>query len=367
MTPQVVVADDLSGACDTGAAFATTGASVHVFGEYDHADIGTTGADIVVVDCDTRHRSEADAYARVSALLARVRPERPEELFLKIDSTLRGPIASVVRAVLDALPDARAIAAPAFPRQRRITRGGLQLIDDIPVHVGSAGSDPRAPIWTSRVAEALGSPERVRVFDAATDADLDTIAMQTGAIWIGAAGLASALARKRRIPQPPLPPPVSVIVVAGTINPVTHTQLAALAEAGTEVARIEPGDLLIENERLRALRRRLERIAAGGASFAISLDPSGRVVDHAAVLSALSGFVTSLPYDPSTTFLATGGETARALCRALGVHILVPLDEIEPGIPLSLALERDIRMITKAGGFGDPDTLARIVASAGRT
>ena len=68
-----------------------------------------------------------------------------------------------MRAALDALPNARAIAAPAYPQQRRVTREGIQLIDDVPVHAGAAGTDPRAPIRTSNVIAALGSAERVNV------------------------------------------------------------------------------------------------------------------------------------------------------------------------------------------------------------
>lgn len=366
MKPQVVVADDLTGACDTGAAFATAGTRVHVFGEYDDSEIGTTGADVIVVDCDTRHRSEDEAYARVSAVLARVRPERPDELFVKIDSTLRGPIAGVVRAALDAFPDAHAVAAPAFPNQRRITRAGVQLVDGMPVHVGAV-FDARAPIRNSDIGKAIAASERVRVHDAETDADLDAVARQSGSIWIGSAGIAAALARKRGIVPPVLPSTHGIVIVAGTTNAVTHAQLAELESGGVVVERVSPGDLLIENERLRSLRRRLESVSSSGASFALALDPRVRVVDHAAVLSALSGFITSLPYDPRVTLLATGGETARALCRALGIQVLQPIGEVASGIPLSLARGRDARIITKAGGFGELDALARIVASAART
>ncbi len=366
MKPQVVIADDLTGACDTGAAFATAGTRVHVFGEFDDPEIGKTGADIIVVDCDTRHRSEHEAFERAAAVLARVRPDRPEELFIKIDSTLRGPIAGVVRAALEAFPDASAVAAPAFPHQRRTTRAGLQLVDGVPVHVGAV-FDARAPIRSSDIALVIGKPDRVRVCDAETDADLDAIARQTNFIWIGSAGIAAALARKRGT-VPTLPPSThGVVIVAGTTNIVTHEQLAEVEAGGFVVERVVPGDLLIENERLRGLRRRLETVASSGASFALALDPGGRVVDHASVLSALCGFLTSLPYDPRVTLLATGGETARALCRALGIHVLQPIGEVATGVPLSLALGRDARLITKAGGFGDPGTLARIAAERART
>jgi len=366
MKPQVIVADDLTGACDTGAAFATAGTRVHVFGEFDGAEVGTTGADIIVVDCDTRHRSEDEAFERVAAVLARVRPERPEELFIKIDSTLRGPIAGMVRAALAAFPDTHAVAAPAFPGQHRITRNGLQLVDGLPVHVATA-FDARAPIRISDIAQVIGMHERVRVYDAENDADLDAIALKTGIIWIGSAGIAAALARKRG-GVPPVPPSThGIVILAGTNNIVTHGQLAELEASGVVVERVMPGDLLIGNERLRALRRRLKSVASSGASFALALDPSGRVVDHASVLSALCGFFTGLPYDPRVTLLATGGETARALCGALGIHVLQPIGEVAPGIPLSFALGRDVRIITKAGGFGEVGALARIAGAYART
>jgi uncharacterized protein YgbK (DUF1537 family) len=58
--------------------------------------------------------------------------------------------------------------------------------------------------------------------------------------------------------------------------------------------------------------------------------------------------------------VATGGETARALLAAFGAWGLQPLREIEPGIPLSLALgRRSIPVITKAGAFGSPAALLR--------
>ena len=366
MKPQVVIADDLTGACDTGAAFATAGTRVHVFGECDDPEMGTTGADIIVVDCDTRHRSEDEAFERVAAVLARVRPERPEELFIKIDSTLRGPIAGTVRAALATFPDAHALAAPAFPGQHRITRDGLQLVDGLPVHIAAA-FDERAPVRTSDIAQVIGMRERVRVYDAENDAGLDAIARETGRIWIGSAGIAAALARKRGKVPPVTPSMHGIVIVAGTANIITHGQLAELEASGVTVERIVPDDLLIENQRLRALRRRLESVASSGASFALALDPSGSVVDHASVLAALCEFFTGLPYDPRVTLLATGGETARALCRALGIRVLQPIGEVAPGIPLSFALGHDVRIITKAGGFGEVSALARIASAYART
>jgi 4-hydroxythreonine-4-phosphate dehydrogenase len=58
----------------------------------------------------------------------------------------------------------------------------------------------------------------------------------------------------------------------------------------------------------------------------------------------------------------TGGETARAVLGVLGVRFLVPVREVEPGVPLVLAYTRNgerLPVITKAGAFGVSNTLVR--------
>jgi len=51
--------------------------------------------------------------------------------------------------------------------------------------------------------------------------------------------------------------------------------------------------------------------------------------------------------------VATGGDTANALCNALGVQALEILGEVEAGIPIMRLLgEQSLPLVTKAGGFG---------------
>ena len=51
--------------------------------------------------------------------------------------------------------------------------------------------------------------------------------------------------------------------------------------------------------------------------------------------------------------VATGGDTANALCNALGTQALEILGEVEAGIPIMRLLgEHSLPLVTKAGGFG---------------
>ena len=53
--------------------------------------------------------------------------------------------------------------------------------------------------------------------------------------------------------------------------------------------------------------------------------------------------------------VATGGDTASALCNALGAQALEILGEVEAGIPIMRLLgEQSLPLVTKAGGFGSP-------------
>jgi len=56
--------------------------------------------------------------------------------------------------------------------------------------------------------------------------------------------------------------------------------------------------------------------------------------------------------------VATGGDTANALCNALGAQALEILGEVEAGIPIMRLLgERSLPLVTKAGGFGSPSAI----------
>ena len=57
--------------------------------------------------------------------------------------------------------------------------------------------------------------------------------------------------------------------------------------------------------------------------------------------------------------VATGGDTANALCNALDTQALEILGEVEAGIPIMRLLgTKSLPLVTKAGGFGSPEALA---------
>jgi 4-hydroxythreonine-4-phosphate dehydrogenase len=108
-----------------------------------------------------------------------------------------------------------------------------------------------------------------------------------------------------------------------------------------------------------ALRDEVDRALSAGRDVLIRIGGDGR--DDPAGGHALCeslGRLLGAAGRHVGALVATGGETARALLVALGAHGLRLLRELEPGIPLSVALGRQpIPVVTKAGAFGSAESL----------
>jgi D-threonate/D-erythronate kinase len=206
-------------------------------------------------------------------------------------------------------------------------------------------------------------------------------------VWAGSAGLAAALAEivAGAAPRtPPAPFPVTdgpVLVVAGSIADETLAQVDLLLDSTPMgVVAVTAASLVAGGERAGA---ETERAAAALASLLMAggdgiLHVVGEVPQAAGpcIAHALATIVreASAPVRPAGLVL-TGGETARAVCDALGVGELELLGEVEPGIPLSVALitrppgaASSSPVVTKAGAFGGPEALLRSCATLhGRT
>src|SRR5581483_782405 len=107
-----IIADDLTGACDTGTLFAGGGpVPVAVWPR-----TGGEG-DVRVIDTESRPLPAGEAARRVETAVAA--GPRGARFFKKIDSTLRGHVGVEVEALLRATGAAGAVLTPAFPAQGR--------------------------------------------------------------------------------------------------------------------------------------------------------------------------------------------------------------------------------------------------------
>ena len=116
--PWGLIADDLSGACDSAVAFTAHGFSACVV--LARSDLPSVTSELVAYSTETREAEDGEAAAKVIAACRLFRQSHVPVLFKKIDSTLRGPYAAELAALLRELGIAKAVLNPAFPEQGRI-------------------------------------------------------------------------------------------------------------------------------------------------------------------------------------------------------------------------------------------------------
>ncbi|CAA9459285.1 MAG: hypothetical protein AVDCRST_MAG25-604 [uncultured Rubrobacteraceae bacterium] len=387
-----VIADDLTGAADTGVQLVRAGYRTAV--AFHGSPVPPSGGlDAVVVDTDSRAMPAGFAARRVVEAAHEVRGSR--FVYKKIDSTLRGPLAAELAAALGATGRETAVVAPAFPAAGRTTEGGVQLVRGVPVHETEARDDPRNPVHEAHLPtllEGVGpvvslstgeirDPAAVRralsharcvVADAGDDADLEALVRAVpdpaGVLWTGSAGLALALGRVHPGPQDaeasPLPRPVErVLVVVGSLSGASRGGLRRMAEEGYETVPVAPGGRGEVEGAVSALKRALS------GRHAALYSPEDRGGDSGAVVEALAGVVARLAEEGSFDALAlTGGETAVGVARGLGGSGILLAGEVGAGIPVgTLVGPRPYPVVTKAGGFGGDGTLLEILEALSKS
>lgn len=385
-----VIADDLTGAADSGVQFARAGYRTAVVfrGEAPPEDL-----DAVVFDTDSRTLRPGLAARYVAEAGREARAARL--VYKKFDSTLRGPVAAELSAAFEATRRRRAVVAPAFPAAGRTTSGGTQLVHGVPVHETEMKNDPRTPVreghvpsllgrWSSSVGtlgvEDLQNPENVRrvvgandwtVADAERDTDLEALvrAVQEPehVLWAGSAGLALALGAVHPGPHPgepggTFPAAGSVLVVVGSLNRASREQLGAIVERYGEVAvTVGPGSAGTVQEVAAVARRAFAR----GPCAVVHSSGRASAGKRGEVMKGLAESAAALAREGSFDGLVlTGGSTAVAVSRALGASGIRLRGEVEVGVPVGTLIgPRPYTVVTKAGGFGKPETLLGAVES----
>ena len=151
-----VIADDFTGALDTGVQFASYGAATKVVvGTGLQALEADAQTQVLVVDAETRHLPAAQAYDTVYRLVRWAKEKKIGCIYKKTDSALRGNIGAELSAALAADGGDRLHFVPAFPNLDRVTRGGVHYIGGVPVAQSVFGKDPFEPVTHSRVEDIL--------------------------------------------------------------------------------------------------------------------------------------------------------------------------------------------------------------------
>jgi D-threonate/D-erythronate kinase len=382
----VIVADDLTGAMDVAGPLAMCG--LHTCAV---ASVGActarhlAGAEVVSINAESRHLSTAAAADRVRAIVRDLVHPGTEILLKKIDSTLRGNVVAETMAMLEASGRTAAVLAPAFPAQGRTLQHGVVHVRGVPLGDTGFARDalsppPREPldVLFARAAPDVAvrlvergatfalrdtNAREILVVDTLTDEDLrSTVRALRGrlrhVVLVGSAGIAEALAETcfaedRSAPAAPaLDGPL--LFVVGSRAEQSAQQVAALGEAGAQIVPAPNGGVDVEA----AARSQVKTLVITAVP-----DGQGRTTDAASVASRLArGIADLLERRRFAGLVVTGGDTALAILERLSQPVLRVMGNVLPGIPFSRihATGGDLWFVTKAGGFGAPETFVAV-------
>ena len=413
-----VIADDLTGAADTGVQFQHVAPPVHLGGPgliQEPALKAVPGT--LAIFTETRNMEAKKAGRIISQTAEAIRRIGPEVIYKKIDSCLRGHIGLEVDGLLKGLGLAASFIAPAFPRQGRTTVADIHYVNGIPLAQSDMGQDPLYPMTGSRLSrivaatgasavghvclEDLGLPLnqltakvegmlraglRHLVFDALQQEHLDRVALLAvrefaNILPVGSAGLAQSMADcldvAHDLPSlgPAAPkgsPQGRFLLVCGSISPTSAAQTEILAkQGGLRRLVLSPDQLLVpsaakENSAIASLAAMVAEHLDKG-DLILQLDPAGKRLDATAGDRLLRSFARiiacSMAKGAVGALFLSGGDTATAVLRTLDSQVLELEGEVLNGIVKARVLEgrlSGLPVITKSGAFGRTNTLLEL-------
>lgn len=395
MNKLLIVADDLTGALDTGVCFASSGINTCVKIPGDTIQQNTSdGYEVEVVIVESRHRIPEDAYQEVFSVVNRAVESGYRYIYKKTDSALRGNIGAELTATLDAAKEKTLHFIPAFPKMNRVSREGILYINqNTPVAESVFAKDPFNPVKHSAILEiiaeqtdcnaymATGTSEQyqdgIAVYDASNDQDILEIGRHlvkaVGAkLFAGCAGFASTLPKLidfEKNDHQGSKPSGKIAVFCGSVNPISLEQCSVAEQNGHPRFHLQRRGKFLDSTLV------TEQItAAARESSIVMLDTGARDIDsseddvfeQSAVVAkafsiVISGFLKS---NPDEVPFIIGGDTLLAFARTQGIGAFFPIKEITPGVVLSRYQQNEKWhfIITKSGGFGSRNLIAEIAA-----
>jgi uncharacterized protein YgbK (DUF1537 family) len=313
MAKILILADDLTGAADTGVQFSQHGWQTVLVLEPG----AVKEAEVLVLCSETRGlESDRAAAEGVGALLHELAAQTPladfELIYKKIDSTLRGHPAAELAALVTALGGEQVpvLIAPAFPAQGRTTLNGRVHVHHTPLEQTSfaingdlrtifGASTPVLTLETIRAGEealeaVLRGQHGAILADAECDSDLQTLAGAArragvhvfcgsaglAAAWMECAGASKARAGVKKAVETRAAG--GILAVVGSLHPIIAAQVEFARMRGAEVVYPAPAFYDPGPARIAATARRLDKaLAKGGLTILVTgrlsiPSPSGR-------------------------------------------------------------------------------------------
>ena len=358
----VVVADDLTGAAELAGIAFSHGLTAEVQTGFNPK----TDVDVICLDTNTRLLSAKDAAAKLRIIAKRIVAAKPNWIYKKTDSVLRGNIGIELHTLLEVTARPRAIFVPANPSRQRVVREGCYFIGNMPLHETYFANDPHHPATTSVVSQIIGNDPEILIPDAESESDLDGPARQCDSLVLAAGAadfFAANLHAQRHKPVPVITQPHSgcTLFVCGSMSAWANQRAQQCEAHGVPVCAM-PGELLGQSNNPAALHDWVSEACATLAETKAVMLAIGRQksIDHSALLEERIGhaMVMVLAQMEVGRLLLEGGATASAALRRMKWARLRVAESAAFNLPgLEMPDTDTPRVFMKPGSYDWPETI----------
>lgn len=408
----IIIADDFTGANDTGVQFRKAGFKVNVIINTHNFQEDLELSDILVIDLESRFDTKEVAYKKCFDLGKQLLNLGITNVYKKLDSTFRGNIGAEIDGLMDAMQIKLLLLAAAWPANGRTTVNGEVFVHGVKLAETDSALDPRNPIKNSRIADIIGLQSQrlsseisteifnqnsseisgilqkemergaeILIFDSHIEEDLEKIAdfIETfnniPILLAGSAGLASHLSEVYINHKNSY-----CFVFSGSVSEKTRNQIRHTLNEGNSKLFFIGGEYLLNDESNpdQYIESVAKEIETGTKRFiftsAVTRDDVDKVFTLAhkkgiledsvaeIVARGIGGLAAVLidKFSPAAVLL-TGGDIAIKTVLALNATGISINQEILPGISSGTLTGCATRSIiaTKSGGFGNDDAISR--------
>lgn len=383
----LLIADDYTGANDTGIKIAERGYEVEISLKTDEV----IDSDICVIDTESRNISGDEARKIINKTLKSIN-NLDDYLFIykKVDSTLRGNIKEECDEIIEYYKPEIIIFDPAYPVLGRKVIDGIHYVNDVRLKETEFAHDPEKPITEDDIRKIFDTTsyhhnledvrnglvikDGINTFDTELESDLSEIAkkcldLDRKILYIGSAGLCDAIFDELIIKHPAL-------AIVGSVSKENETAVDYCSKMGVKVLSLTLKDFIEDNYQ-DILDEAVESLKTG-EDLVISTSMNRKTYEESKLYLESKGIDQDKEFTKLIDLLVeevinksklsglfiTGGTTAFNALKALNASGTVLLRELEPGIIISdiKGLDRELLMVSKAGAFGNEKTIYNSLA-----
>lgn len=402
----VVIADDLTGALDTGVQFIKKGIITMVITnlEFDLKNI-PDNIEALVIDTESRHLLGEQAKTRIKNILSKFKNHPIRYYYKKIDSTFRGNVGKELEGFIEGTGTKILSFVPAFPDNARKVKDGILYVNDERITQTSFAKDILNPIKNDYIPDILKEnfsykierieglniqnlsfkDKKIILFDSETKNDLINIGEKLKhenllKYSAGSAGFAEIIAefeKRNNLFKKSSFKNDKILFISGSVNPISLEQNEYAKQNGYVTYDFKFEKIICKNFDFQELVNKIDfnknkkillRTFSKNHNMEDNLnylkERKLEINEIALNITQNIGILTkNIIYKYNIeTIIVFGGDTLIGILKALKCFYIIPLVEIISGVVLS-EIEYDnkrIKIITKAGGFGKVDIIKTI-------